>query len=131
EPLAVADLAQLRECSLVSAGEEPAGMRFRMLETLREYAAEQLSAEELATLERRRAEYHLAEAPRRRGEADRDWLERSEAELDNFRAALAWEWRTSRGSRYSLRSRWSISGGWEVSTPKAGRYWSGRWSAGQ
>ena len=44
EPLALDHLAQLRECSLVLTDDSGLDMRFRMLETLREYAAERLSS---------------------------------------------------------------------------------------
>src|SRR5437016_4246236 len=69
ERLTLEYLEQLRESSLVLAeevggGEQPAPgtaeMRFRLLETLREYGAEQLAREEQAELARRHAEYYLA-----------------------------------------------------------------------
>src|SRR5207245_10606218 len=70
-------------------------LRLRMLETIREYASEKLSATEEAEPMRRR---HLAfflqlaeEAePKLEGAEQVAWLERLEAEHDNFRAALAW-----------------------------------------
>lgn len=75
------------------AGGQP---RFRMLETLREYASERLRDEgaEFETTSRRHAEIHLelAEAaePRLvRGDKAR-WVDRLEEEHDNFRAALEW-----------------------------------------
>src|SRR5262249_47748769 len=52
EPLAVDYLAQLRDASLILAEERGEEMRFRMLETVREYAMEQLSEEERADVER-------------------------------------------------------------------------------
>src|SRR5262249_18254191 len=52
EPLALNYLAQLLECSLVLAEEtEDEGMRFRMLETLREFGGEQLTRQEAVTLQ--------------------------------------------------------------------------------
>src|SRR5207249_11216154 len=45
EPKALLYLEQLRECSLVQAVETGGEMRFRLLETLREYGAEQLEPE--------------------------------------------------------------------------------------
>jgi len=70
------------------------GERFRMLETVREYARERLDLRgESADLRRRHAEFYarLGETaqPHLRG-PDREWLDRVEAEHDNFRAALAW-----------------------------------------
>src|SRR5205823_9285839 len=62
EPLALDMLAQLRECSLVSTQEGESGIRFRMLESLREYAEVQLSVEERASLRGRHADFFVAEA---------------------------------------------------------------------
>jgi tetratricopeptide (TPR) repeat protein len=88
-------LAHLREASLVLAEESAGGMRFRMLDTLREYAAEQLAPEERDALARRHAEYHLALAVRAQPQFERGpdqaiGLARLDAELDNLRAALDW-----------------------------------------
>jgi tetratricopeptide (TPR) repeat protein len=70
------------------------GERFWMLETIREYAAERLEESAHADeLRRRHAGHFLALAeeahPNLRGDSrGRDWLDRLEAEHDNFRAAL-------------------------------------------
>jgi len=70
------------------------GERFWMLETIREYAAERLQESAGADeLRRRHGEHFLALAeeahPNLSGTAQgRDWLDRLEAEHDNFRAAL-------------------------------------------
>jgi predicted ATPase/DNA-binding CsgD family transcriptional regulator len=69
--------------------------RYTMLETIREFASEQLavSAEE-ETIRARHAEWCLALAergdPELLGSRNRDWLERLEAEHANLRAALGW-----------------------------------------
>jgi predicted ATPase/DNA-binding SARP family transcriptional activator len=122
QPLALEYLEQLTECSLVLA-EQPSvtrrdgvgngdhfgpgalnpgparlaadpEMRFRLLETLREYAAEQLPPEERAALTERHAAYYcaLAEQAERelQGAGQVQWLERLEQEHDNLRAALDW-----------------------------------------
>ena len=89
-------VAHLLDKSLVqvqqSTGGEP---RFTMLETIREYASEQLEAsgEEVAAQERH-AHYFLwlaEEAEPHLFSAERDsWLEQLETEDSNLRAALAW-----------------------------------------
>jgi predicted ATPase/DNA-binding SARP family transcriptional activator len=87
-------LEQLRECSLVQAEEETEETRFRMLETVREYAGEQLDRAEQTELSRRHAAYYLALAehaqPYLKGPEQGMWLERLEREHDNLRAVLAW-----------------------------------------
>ena len=101
EPLALDHLAQLRECSLVLSEESTTGgggqseMRFRMLETLREYARERL-AESIGAADAVRARHldwflRLAEeaGPKLDGPEQAQWLERLETEGDNLRAALA------------------------------------------
>lgn len=67
----------------------------RMLETLREYALEQLAARgEMEILRRRHATYYLALAEQAalelNGPQQPVWLERLEREHDNLRTALAW-----------------------------------------
>jgi predicted ATPase/DNA-binding SARP family transcriptional activator len=75
-----------------------ADTRLLMLETVREYALEQLDADEKsADVHRRHCRHYLALAERAQpqlftyGEAA--WLARLDAELDNFRAALDWSLR--------------------------------------
>ena len=89
-------LAALIESSLLlqesGAGGEP---RCRMLETVREYAIEQLAAHgEEQRVRWRHAQHYLAlaerAAPELRGRDQMQWLRRLEAEHDNLRAALAW-----------------------------------------
>lgn len=71
------------------------GVRYRMLEPIRQYAREKLEeggeAEEVRS---QHASFFLAlteePEPRLRGAEDVEWLERLEAEHDNLRAALAW-----------------------------------------
>jgi non-specific serine/threonine protein kinase len=68
--------------------------RFWMLETIREYAAEQLEdSGEVNELQRRHAEWFLSLAedayPHLRG-SPTEWLNRLEREHDNLRAALDW-----------------------------------------
>lgn len=71
------------------------GERFAMLETVREYAAERLELTgDGEELRRRHADYvlKLARTARTyaRGPHGIEWLDRTERELDNVRAALSW-----------------------------------------
>jgi len=97
EPKALECLEQLRECSLIllDEGAEEAGeVRFRLLETLREYGEKQLTEEEANALGQRHAECYLELAEKAdaqdRGPQAKEWLDRLEREHDNLRAALAW-----------------------------------------
>jgi len=91
EPLALDLLCDLRECSLVLSQDDGRTTRFRMLETIREYAAERLSAEERAPLLARHAAWALALAealgPRTRT-GDAEASARLTTEHENLRAAL-------------------------------------------
>ncbi len=88
-------LAVLLDQSLIRRIREAAGARFTMLETIREYGIERLTADaSLATMAGRHLDYFrdLAEAaePHLLGEGQAQRLDRLEAERDNLRAALAW-----------------------------------------
>jgi predicted ATPase/DNA-binding SARP family transcriptional activator len=93
---AVEDLQYLRQSSLIVAEEAPGtgAMRYRMLETLREFAAEQQGPEEQQELARKHARYFLRLAEQAKAEssgaAQTSWLARLETEHDNMRAALEW-----------------------------------------
>jgi predicted ATPase len=89
-------LAQLLDKSLVQpqqgTGGEP---RFTMLETIHEYAQEQLVASgEAAAVQERHANYFLRVAleadPQMFGQEREVWMERLDREEANLRAALAW-----------------------------------------
>ena len=88
-------LVQLVNKSLVVADAPVGQQRYRLLETLREYAWEKLrQAGEEAAMRHRHLMWlrALAEAalPHFRGPEDAAWLDRFEQEVDNVRAALAW-----------------------------------------
>jgi len=95
EEIAAADpdtLQSLLDKSLLRKRDSQAGPRYWMLETMREYAVERLEESgEADELGRRNAEYFLALAeeafPQLKG-SPRPWLERLEADRDNFRAVL-------------------------------------------
>lgn len=92
EPQTLEQLEQLREHSLVSTAEHGTVMRYGWLESVREFAGEQLSGNERAELARRHRDYFLELAERARPELDgpsaRPWLGQLDAELPNFRVAL-------------------------------------------
>ena len=91
-------IALLHERAFVQAEERGAEMRYRLLESLREFGTEQLEADEAEALSRRHAAFFLALAQeaqtRLRTPEEKRAFDRLEAEQDNLRAALAWtiEW---------------------------------------
>src|SRR5262249_31916670 len=124
-PTAILDgLSQLRECSLILADAEGSGavagteMRYRMLETLREYAAEQLAPEEREQVQRAHAAYFLARAgeasPQLQAAEQKRRLDQLEIEHENLRAAGDWsllrEPRTALRLGVALRPFWHAHG---------------------
>jgi predicted ATPase/class 3 adenylate cyclase len=89
-------LGSLVNDSLLRRTETPGGeVRFQMLETIREYAAERLDAEsDAADVRRRHAQYFLSLATRAEpllvGADQKEWLDRFDHDHDNIRAALRW-----------------------------------------
>jgi predicted ATPase/DNA-binding SARP family transcriptional activator/Tfp pilus assembly protein PilF len=86
-------LAELRDSSLIGVVDEKEGLRFTLLETVREYAAEHLQGSgRQASVQRRHRDYFLAlaeEAERIVNDAVKTlWYDRLEAENDNLRVAL-------------------------------------------
>jgi non-specific serine/threonine protein kinase len=87
-------LASLVDQSLLRQEEQGGAPRFRMLETLREYALERLTESgELESLQQAHAQYYLmwAETAERElaGAQQATWLARIETEYSNLRTALA------------------------------------------
>ena len=88
-------LARLSDKSLIIMEERDRQARYRLLETIRQYAAEKLQEEkEVETARRRHRDWYLtfveqAQAGLRSG-SETEWLGRLEVEHDNIRAALAW-----------------------------------------
>ena len=122
-------LEQLCERSLISALETPLGMRFRMLESMREFGAEQLTPDEQQALARRHAHYfqHLA------ARMDALWSspqqnqaqETLDAEQDNLRAALTF-CRTEQLDTGGDKSDWNGSEVGLRLAAKLGNYWTVR-----
>src|SRR5215813_2013453 len=89
-------LAALVDKSLVQAEDLQGSTRYRLLETVRHYAAERLAGRTGAELDQSRAAHRdyylaLAETAERHlcGRDEAVWLDRLEVEFDNVRAALA------------------------------------------
>ena len=114
EPLVLDYVAQLRDASLlVTHGAEE--IRFRLLETLREFAAEQLPPDESDRLSRRHLTYFTALAETEvKGSEESLYLNRLGAEQENLRAALEWGLRTEPEAALRLSSAlgwfWMIRG---------------------
>ncbi len=95
-PLAVLNgIGSLVDQSLLKQTQDEGEARFFILETIREYALEQLEAsDEAAVVRSRHADYYLALAELaflgQSGPDPRDWLNRLETEHENLLAALEW-----------------------------------------
>ena len=88
-------LGQLVDKSLVVVDDTDSGVRYRLLETIRQYARERLDAsDDPGAVRRRHADHYvaLAEAagPHLRGREHLEWTSVVERDIDNFRAALDW-----------------------------------------
>ena len=101
-------LGQLVDKSLVVANHaDDGGVRYRLLETIRQYARERLDASgDAAAVRRRHADHCVAKAeaagPHLRGREHLEWAQAIERDVDNFRAALAWALET-RSPEHALR----------------------------
>ncbi|MGE3594981.1 MAG: tetratricopeptide repeat protein [Dehalococcoidia bacterium] len=123
-------LAQLVDKSLVIGEEERGAVRYRMLETIRQYAEERL--QEAGEAERTR-DRHLAYfvalseevEPYLRGAEQPAWMARLDAEHDNLRSAL--EWGLSRGGDAALRLCGALAWFWWMrASYEEGRRWPAR-----
>ncbi|MBW3623017.1 MAG: tetratricopeptide repeat protein, partial [Armatimonadetes bacterium] len=108
EPLALEYLQQLQDRSLIVTEESAESyMRFRLLETLRAYAQEQLSPDERKEVSRRHLEYYLNLAeiarPELEGPDQTVWMERLAQNQENFQAALEWAKSEPEGVELGLR----------------------------
>jgi non-specific serine/threonine protein kinase len=138
EPLAQDYLAQLVECSLVIVEDEARLMRalvlrrhvdyepgsqgrvrFRLLETLREFGDEQLTEEERTDVQRRFLDYFLRLAeeaePELLGPEERACVHRLEIDLDNLLTALDWPPASLDDAEKSARLASALSWFWILS----------------
>ncbi len=114
----LAGLSDLADQSLVRQVEEHDQVRFRMLETIREFATERLVERgEADEIRRRHATWYtdLIEraAPHLTGQERADWLDLIEHDHDNLRAALAWSIEL-RDPSTALRIVWSAWRFWQA-----------------
>jgi tetratricopeptide (TPR) repeat protein len=129
EPVALDYIEQLRECSLVLVVEEAREARYRLLETVREYAREQVDDEEFAVLERQHVDFYLAMAEQAAamliGAEQTTWLDRLETDHDNLRAALGWAVQRGEGELAlrlgtALWRFWHVRGHWREGRDRLG-----------
>ena len=119
-PSAVLDLLdRLVRQSLVAADRAAGHTRYRMLETLRQYAADELGrAGEADALSAAHAEFYLALAEQAetglRSSAQPQWTEELNEEHPNVRAALAWLTQTDRHADQALRLAGSLGLYWHM-----------------
>lgn len=111
-------LTNLVDKSLVQVDEQKSGARYRMLETIRQYAAEKLTESGEATLVwKRDLEYfcRLTERaePELGGANPIDWLNRLELERDNLRAVLERSQTAEGGAELGLRTTGALWWFWE------------------
>jgi predicted ATPase/class 3 adenylate cyclase len=121
EPLLADDVLDLIESllekSLVMLDDRGESMRYRMLETIRDYARDKLehSGELDATLARH-CEHYFAMAkaanPGLEGPEQADWVRRVETELDNVRAAIALALRGGVDPVIAVKFAVAMSGFW-------------------
>ena len=111
-------LGRLVEQSLVTTRPGPGGVRYGMLEPVRQYAPERLEESgEPGDARRRHAAFYLALAERAepliKGWDQVGWLDRLEAENDNLRAAIAWSLEAD-GARSAARFGWALGMYWTM-----------------
>ena len=130
-------LSRLVDKSLVAVDSQAVEVRFRLLETVREYAAGKLAeAGETQAARRRHLDYFLALASTHEDPADPtrkwstgNWIARAAADHDNFRAAL--EWSSAQGEQEStVRLAAALWRYWWMAHPLEGCDWLERALAG-
>lgn len=112
-------LTSLVDKSLVLANADGGTTRYGMLETVRQYAAEHVNETDAAVAVRRRhRDWYLALAERGSagldGPQQKAWLDRMDAEYDNFRSALEWSRRIPSGIEPGLRLAVHLQRFWEM-----------------
>jgi predicted ATPase/class 3 adenylate cyclase len=113
-------LSQLVQKSLVEVDEQEDDARYRLLETVRQYAQEKLDeAGETETYHQAHLDHYLALAetaePELAGAEQASWLKRLHEEHDNFRGALHWaiqaqQWEAAQRMGGALGRFWATHG---------------------
>jgi non-specific serine/threonine protein kinase len=125
-------LTQLANKSLLIVKREPGHeARYRMLETIRQYARERLSEAGDEAQTRRHLDFFLLWAeriePSVRGPQQIEWLDQIEAEHDNLRAALEWSLSRADSGEASLRLAGALGFFWNDRGYRSeGRAWLAR-----
>ena len=120
-------LTHLVDKSLVAVEEEAEEARYRLPETIRQYARDKLyESSEAEQIRDRHLEYflHFAETaePKLRSGEQLEWLERVEAEHDNLRTALGWSLESGKSDR-SLQLAGALAYFWELRGAREGIRW--------
>jgi non-specific serine/threonine protein kinase len=127
-----AALSSLVDKSLVQVEGDEHRTRYRLLETLRQYAAERLAAAgELTAIARRHRDWYVSWTERILPELTRRdqvvWYARLAAELDNCRAANAFSHAEPDGGPAAIRLAGALGRYWHVRAPgNEGREWLSR-----
>ena len=122
-------LTSLVDKSLVTVELDRNEARYRLLETLRQYARDELvESQEGAEVQKRHRSWYLDLAERAEagieGPADTVWLNRLEVEHDNLRAAMGWSTTEKDDSETRLRLAATLNWFWECHTHwSEGRRW--------
>jgi predicted ATPase/transcriptional regulator with XRE-family HTH domain len=121
-------LSSLVDKSLVQADTFEGNTRYRLLESMRQYAREKLvDAAEEETMANAHAGAFLAVAERLddtyETTPDREWLTQAEPELENFRAALSWTFGTRGDVQLGQRMAGALRRVWILFSLAQGQRW--------
>lgn len=112
-------VTSLVDCSVLAAETGRGATRYRLPETMRQYAAAKLTAGEAEAVRRRHLRWATALAERAEegllaGDHQADWLNAVDAEQDNLRAALGWATSPAGPSGAALPLAAALGRFWEV-----------------
>lgn len=121
-------VGSLVDKSLVQADVARDEMRYRLLESMRAYAREKLIRHgELESMTRAHAGAYLKLAEKLESAwqttPDREWKVQAEPELENWRVALSWAFRTDGDVRLGQRLVVALAPTWYAMAPSEGRRW--------